>query len=357
MDEHESDEGSEDAVKNMLEAYGPWTPNDKLLLQYYFGNDEKEASLEFKEPTVIQELTQGHKQAAKAHSLAFVFMVHSEFEGRLPTLLNAVYSKQHTYMIHVDSGVSDASWQWAQKFVEDINSQHHASNVHLVRDRFRGAWGSISLVYQELGSIIELFRLVRDGKANQFSHVINLSAFDFPVKSLSRLESFLKHNLDVNFIEVLPPDLRREERQLNLHMPCNRSLLAANISENMVCPAGTFNWMFKHNPDWKYGEGSQWHFLTSAYAQYLITNLDVLELLFSFKYTLVPDEAFFQSALLNSPFASALCNYNYRFLPWADGLEVSLKHIPLLRETDAFFARKLIDATLADVLTRELLHK
>lgn len=47
--------------------------------------------------------------------------------------------------------------------------------------------------------------------------------------------------------------------------------------------------------------------------------------------------------------------YNYRYLPWADQLEVMHKHVPSMRDTDAFFVRKLIDPAMGDVILREVL--
>lgn len=152
--------------------------------------------------------------APSTDSLAFVFMVHSEFETRLPALLTAIYKTQHTYMIHVDSSVTQYSWLWAQQFVADVNERNGANNVFLVKDRIAGAWGSISLVYQELVSLVELFRLEKAGKIPKFSHVINLSAFDYPIKPIGELEAFLKKNEGINFVEMLVhKELRREYRQ------------------------------------------------------------------------------------------------------------------------------------------------
>jgi len=256
-------------------------------------------------------------------------------------------------MIHADKSMDDENWAWLNKFVNDLNEKHQTTNIHLVQNRFHGAWGSISLVYLELSAIIELLRIGDANGGSKWTHVINLSAYDFPIKPIGKIEAFLHKHKHNNFIEALGE--RRQMRQSDLHISCGRNVLITNFTSNAVCPVGAQNWMFKHKPSWKYGEGSQWHMLTREFLEYLVSSLDQIEILFSMKYTLIPDEAFFQTALLSSPFASTINRYNYRYLPWADQLEVKAKHLKGLRETDAFFVRKLINPEIAPMIKRDVI--
>lgn len=336
-------------IKNLLEYYGPWTANDRLMLDYFFGERGTEGKYATSAPTAAPE------GPLEEHSLAFVIMVHLDFVERLPSLIESIYGKRHTYMIHADSSMSDYHWNWLNNFVNEHNERHQTKNIHLVQNRFHGGWGSISLVYLELASIIELLRVGDENGGSKWSHVINLSAFDYPIKPIGRIEKFLHQNQHSNFIEVLKPEYIRNQRRSQLHLSCGRNVLISNFTDNTVCTPGSENWMFKHKPGWEYGEGSQWHMLSREFMEYLVSSLDSIELLFSMKYTLIPDESFFQSAFLSSPFASTLVNYNYRYLPWADQLEVMPKHMTGLRETDALFVRKLIDPKMGSLIKRDVL--
>jgi len=336
-------------IKNMLEFYGPWTANDRLMLDYFFGEKGTEGKYTAALPTTpaetpLEELT-----------LAFVIMIHNDFQARLPNLIESIYSKRHTYMIHADQSMDAEHWEWVNDFVDGLNEKHQTKNIHLVQNRFHGAWGSISLVYLELSAIIELLRIGDENGGSKWSHVINLSAYDYPIKPIAKIESFLHSHKHNNFIEVLGKQVRREMRQSDLHLSCGRNVLITNFTVNEICPTGAQNWMFQHRRTWQYGEGSQWHILTREFLEYLVSSLDQIELLFSMKYTLIPDEAFFQSALLSSPFATTLNRYNYRYLPWADQLEVMPKHLDGLRETDAFFVRKLIDPAMGPMIKRDVI--
>ncbi len=193
-------------IKSLLHFYGPWTANDKLMLSYFFGDETRLGSTKFN--------FSAPKKVQRPPSLAFVIMVHSDFETRLPKLLENIYDSQNLYMIHVDRSVSFYAWTWATQFVSNFNKQHLVNNVYIVRDRFAGAWGSISLVYQEMASVIRLLELDNDGKYN-WTHVINLSAFDFPIKPITKLERFLhsEPNIRLNFIETLKDSARRKVRQ------------------------------------------------------------------------------------------------------------------------------------------------
>lgn len=191
-------------IKNMLEFYGPWTDNDRLMLDYFFGERGTEGKYTTNAPTTpadtpLEDLT-----------LAFVILIHNDFQARLPNLLDAIYSKRHTYMIHVDKSVDAAHWEWINNFVDGINEKHQTKNVHLVQNRFHGAWGSISLVYLELSAIIELLRIGDENGGSKWSHVINLSAYDYPIKPINKIEAFLHNHKHMNFIEVLGKQVRRE---------------------------------------------------------------------------------------------------------------------------------------------------
>lgn len=190
-------------VKNMLEYYGPWTPNDRLMLDYFFG----------KEGTAFKNLKSTIAPEPSIETrIAFVIMIHNEFQARLPNMLNAIYRKRHVYMIHVDKLADSSSWEWINNFVTEFLSKHEANNIHLVQNRFHGAWGAVSLVYLELGAIIELLKL-NANTGQKWDHLINLSAYDFPLKPIEKLESFLRTHKTTNFIEVLGQKYRRENRQ------------------------------------------------------------------------------------------------------------------------------------------------
>lgn len=70
-----------------------------------------------------------------------------------------------------------------------------------------------------------------------------------------------------------------------------------------------------------------------------------------YQYVTLP----FSISFINSYNYFSVNKYNYRYLPWADQLEVMHKHVPQLRDTDAFFVRKLIDPSMGDVIAREVL--
>lgn len=244
-------------IKNMLEHYGPWTPNDKLMLDYFFGQEG--TAFKSMKATVAPE------QSIETR-IAFVIMVHNDFQARLPNMLNAIYRKRHVYMIHLDRTADNSNWEWLNQFITDFLQKHDANNIHLVKNRFHGAWGAVSLVYLELGAIIELLKL-NEQTGLKWDHLINLSAYDFPLKSMEKLESFLRTHKNTNFIEVLGQKVRRENRQSvcfpsnwvilfiykfkcsvciltiihqDLHLSCGRSILITNFTENGVCPSGKF---------------------------------------------------------------------------------------------------------------------
>ena len=100
--------------------------------------------------------------------------------------------------------------------------------------------------------------------------------------------------------------------------------------------------------------GSQWWVLSRQAALHLVTNATVQHLWRYLKHTHVPDESFFHTALLNTPFLAqnthpgALRMIGKR----AKGRRVTEQDVPRMLECQTLFARKFTSAGDARNLTR-----
>ncbi len=100
-------------------------------------------------------------------------------------------------------------------------------------------------------------------------------------------------------------------------------------------------------------KGSQWFTIPGETARYILDFLkDNTWFHEYFKHTLVPDESFFQTLLLNSPFRDSIVNNNLYFVKWGETLSernspqtLAAEDIPVIEESGKFFARKF-DARL-----------
>lgn len=92
--------------------------------------------------------------------------------------------------------------------------------------------------------------------------------------------------------------------------------------------------------------GSTWWSITRACAEHILETNRKKKIFNSFfKYTLIPDEMYFQTHVMNSPFKNNIVNNNLRFITWGTEdkthpIIYTKEHFKLLKNADGLFARK-----------------
>jgi len=185
------------------------------------------------------------------------------------------------------------------------------SNVCMCDRQVDVKWGGFSMIE----ATVCLMNKLRDsGIYPDYVHL--LSGQDFPLCSPKEFDHFFENNYGKNFVEyhTIPYkgwagnggwdrinykwDMDSRERSKTQLEPCS-------------FPAGI-------QP---YG-GSQWWSLTGECAEWFTGFCHSGELLYDFyRHTMIPDEMFFQTAILNSSFADTVVNDNLRYINWVDGPE------------------------------------
>ncbi|MFZ3591240.1 beta-1,6-N-acetylglucosaminyltransferase [Bacillus sp. DJP31] len=95
-------------------------------------------------------------------------------------------------------------------------------------------------------------------------------------------------------------------------------------------------------------KGSQWFSIPYSAASYILEFLEGNEWYYRyFKNTLVPDESFFQTLIMNSPYRKAVINNNLYAFKWGETLsernspqDLTREDIPMMEVSNQFFARK-----------------
>eukprot|EP01132_Coremiostelium_polycephalum_P008611 gene8611-10600_t len=235
-----------------------------------------------------------------------------------------------------------------------------------MKNRFDNAWGSIGLVYSEISAYTVLFDMMEESNySSEFSHIINLSINDFPTRPIDDLSSFLHspENLNTNFLDE---DFPRYGRLNKTYLDCDRSLAFVNFDKrNGIDICGSAQDLENSINRTKYAEGSQWHFLTRKFAQYLISDFKPIERLLSMKFSFIPDESYFQivKSEWNDSMEMNWNRWNYRYIPWNKGrLEVSREDVPLIQsmrngELKTYFARKVYSNNVRRLIIKEYLSK
>jgi len=113
--------------------------------------------------------------------------------------------------------------------------------------------------------------------------------------------------------------------------------------------------------------GSQWFSITKDCMEYVLkVHHEHPELKKFFRHTLLPDESFFTTILVHSPYKEKIAQNNYRYIRWSsEGArshpEVLKKEdLPILKASEKLFARKFDmnqDSMILDLIDKELLER
>jgi hypothetical protein len=281
-------------------------------------------------------------------SLAYIILAHKN-PLQLKKLVNALHDDNDYFIIHIDKRVEILPFK--ERLID-------YKNVFFIEERENARWGDIGIVKATVKGLNLLYK----NKFN-YSHVSLLSGQDYPIKSLSYIHNFFKNNINKSFIEFIPFPVdslrfggvhRIKSYSFNLfgrretfipfkYKPkFNIKGTILNLGLGIV----TFFLPQRHFPcNWKPYYGSQWWTITQDAVNVIINVLRKCPEYFDYhKYSLLPDEMFFQSLLLNNYNKHLLVNNNLRYIQWdktgTHPKVYSYAEVENLTKEDALFARK-----------------
>lgn len=261
--------------------------------------------------------------------------------------------------------------------------------VATVSKRFRGNWGGFGIVE----ATVEGLRQVLAENAG-CTHVTLLSGADFPVKPRKDYENHLQAHPGRSFVKYwdlypfdgpendpqnpwhatahiqklrltryyfdafgrrysVPPvdsqgymEFSSPVRRLKHYLKYGGKAFTGNRREELFQLRASFrlSWPRPVPAERIYG-GSQWWTLCREHAQYVVDTHDREPGLREFfRHTMLPDEMYFQTILLNGPFRDRIVNDNLRYIRFPAGsshpLTLTMADYDTLRTGTAFFARK-----------------
>jgi len=237
----------------------------------------------------------------------------------------------------------------------DIDPARVHPAAHLVGKRIDVRWGGFSQVQATLNSLRQIV-----AEVPEFDKVVFLSAQDFPLLPNDRLKRELSALARHELLDAMP--LRpggwpvafryqyfyREGGGRAERIACavaNRLLRLAGRHRRM--PGGLQAW-----------GGSSWWALSRACIAHVLERVDREPAIARFFATvLCPDEMFFQTLVMNSPFRARVLSQNFRYIQWP---EQGSRNPKVLDEGDferiaasgAHFCRKLDSERSASLLPR-----
>ena len=267
--------------------------------------------------------------------IAFLILAHRHF-GQLAMLVKSLALPNFDIFIHIDK-----KSLFNDQIFSILVGDH--DNVFIVDDRININWGGFSILDVQL----KLLNLASGfGNYGYFSFI---SGQDFPLKNAILINDHFIQNGDKEFLDYfeLPSPLNWNyggmhrfeymwyideqgyDESITLYKKQMLENKTKRIMANNLNPFG----------------GSNWISITIDCAKYILTYIEENpKFLIFFKTVAHPEEIFFQTLIMNSPFRNNVVNDNLRFIDWKcigpKPKVLSMEDYDRLKMSDKLFARK-----------------
>lgn len=284
--------------------------------------------------------------------IAYIIAAH-KCSTQLKLLLNQLNCKENDIYIHIDKK-NDELYKDIKETIK------YYSNISLIQNRIAVNWSGFSQVQATINSMREI------QETNiKYDYISFISGQDFPIKANEYINEFLEENKGKEFIEYREVDecdlfrlkiynLFREYKNIRkLYMRIIDNILR-RIQKTFIKRRNFEGINLYH--------GSSWFTITHGCMEYILNYIDTNpKYIHDFKYTLCPDEHFFQMIVLNSPYKSNVENNNLRYIDWRRPANsprtLDITDIDKLKDTPKLIARKFdieVDNSIVTELIREI---
>jgi hypothetical protein len=282
--------------------------------------------------------------------IAYLILAHKN-PMQLKRLINVLRCDTDTFYIHIDAKVNLDAF----KFLEGLD------NVHLIKKRVDIHWGAYSMVKATLNGLEEIVQ-----SDTGCDYVSLISGQDYPIKNNKEIHEFLELNKGKEYLyfiklptwELPYGGMDRVEYYYNY----DNEVYHSNEYEIEMKVRGIKRKFIEGMIPY---HGSQWWSLTIQCVNYILelinNNKDIINF---YRYSKFPDEQFFQTVIMNSPFSDKTVCDNLRLICWPSfnwkevdwyknpphPLTLTVKDFNSIKKSQKFYARKLDEDVDADIL-------
>ncbi|MBS0256075.1 MAG: glycosyl transferase [Proteobacteria bacterium] len=273
--------------------------------------------------------------------IAYLILVH-RFPEQFERMFKAIYHPANHYLVHVDVNSGTDLATRIARFIARY------PNVAMLRGQ-KALWGGYSLVEAELRGMAQLLEMDAG-----WSHFINLSGQDFPLKSQAYIRDYLTSHGGTEFIRVLDQAKMRPDTMPRVRHFCIEArgrLFRTRIARPFLRGARPYI-------------GTQWKIVSRAFCEFACHDPEATRFKRFFRHTFIADESFFQTLMMNGAPHGAIMPDDLREIDWvADGpiklrpRTYGLADGPTLLSSANLFARKFDmgeDSAVLDLLERHI---
>ncbi|MGB3471722.1 MAG: beta-1,6-N-acetylglucosaminyltransferase [Erythrobacter sp.] len=256
--------------------------------------------------------------------IAYFLLVH-RYPAQFKRLFKAIYLPGNQYVVHVDKSSGEGLEQEISAFLKPYQG------AELLESR-DALWGGYSLVEAELRGLTRLLEM-----NSRWSHYINLSGQDFPLKSQNYIRQFFADNPGKQFIRALDQAKDRPDtmnRISHMFIEGRGKMTATGVARPYMLGVTPFI-------------GTQWKAVTRSFCEYVCRDPRAERFKAFYRNSFIADEAFFQTVMMNSIDHGIVMNDDLRMIDWVPDGDIKLrprnydeKDFEQLRRSTDLFARK-----------------
>jgi hypothetical protein len=269
--------------------------------------------------------------------IAYLILVH-RYPEQFKRMFKAIYHPLNHYLVHVDKTSGKEISEDIQLFLKDY------PNADILKPE-KALWGGYSLVNIELRGMAQLLKTGKD-----WTHFINLSGQDFPLKTQNFIRQFLTENSGKEYILALNQVQMRPDTMHRVYDICfefGNRIFRPNISRKYL------KGVTPHI-------GTQWMIVSRKFCEFVSTSKEATRYKKFYKNSFIADEGFFQTIMMNNDCHGDIVQNDLRFIDWIPDGIIKLRprtftsaDTKQLIMSSNLFARKF-DATEDDVVLDEI---
>ena len=276
--------------------------------------------------------------------IGYLILVH-RFPEQFKRLFKAIYDPRNTYVVHVDKNSGETLDANIRDFLQPY------PNAEVMEGR-AALWGGYSLVDAELRGMQHLLEM--DGN---WSHFINLSGQDFPLKTQAQIMAHLSAHPDREYIKVLDQNKIRPDTM-------------RRIGEFVIERGGQIEQTLTMRPFLEGASpyiGNQWMIVSRKFCSFVCNDVRADRYKELYRNTFIADEGFFQTVMMNTSVHGEIVNDDLRMIDWVSDGDIKLRPRTYMRQDAAalkashnLFARKFeqdIDGDILSILEGHLVRQ
>jgi hypothetical protein len=276
--------------------------------------------------------------------IAYFILVH-RYPQQFKRMFRAIHDPANVYLVHIDRGSGPAIAADIADFLAPY------AGVEILPAK-RAAWGGYSLVEAELRGMERLLAM-----DSRWTHFINLSGQDFPLKGQAYIRDFLTAHPGRQFIRTLDQHAVRPEtvnRLTHRFVEAFGRIFRTRLPRRFMKDVTPYI-------------GTQWKAVTRSFCAFAVHHPSARRFKKYYAQTFIADEGFFQTLMMNTPGHGRVVNDDLRTIDWvpigtttdlkprvfgtADALRLTLSPDLFARKFNANRDSRILDLLEAHIAT------